>query len=223
MRVVIPAEPHGASTVTFGGIEIGTSPGVIEPREWTRLQSRWGAELAADAPAGPVYELFAGGGQIGLECARLARRSVVLVDQNPLACALARRNAERNGLHARVRVLCSPVDPTVFDLVDPVVILADPPYVPSPSVDEYPEDPPEAIDGGGDGLSLARLALRCAAHQINRGVPLLLQLRDEHQALELAHGSAPLLGRLGIALEEVRVTPRGAVALFRAPLRGRAR
>jgi len=217
---MILVEPSRPTTSAFGGLEIDTAPGVLGPRPWTTLQSDWGAELADDAPAGPIYELFAGGGQIGLECARQARRSLVLVDQSAEACALARRNAERNSLANRTRVLCSPVEPAVFDLVDPVVILADPPYIPSSEVARHPDDPVVAIDGGADGLSQARATLRCSAHHITQGVPLLIQLRDEPQAVLLAESARPLLERLGIELREVRTHERGAVALFARQPRG---
>jgi release factor glutamine methyltransferase len=39
------------------------------------------------------------------------------------------------------------------------VIVADPPWVRTSDVGRYPEDPVSAIDGGGDGLALARTCL----------------------------------------------------------------
>ena len=58
-------------TMTFGDLEIAYDDRVLTPRPWTALQSEWAAELLESAPAGPVLELCAGAGQIGLLAVRL--------------------------------------------------------------------------------------------------------------------------------------------------------
>jgi rhodanese-related sulfurtransferase len=91
------------------------------------------------------------------------------------------------------------------------LVLADPPYIPSPDTGTYPEDPLTAIDGGTDGLALARLCLEVGAAHLLPGGHLLVQLRDAAQAAQLA-GEAPAV------LEQVEVREfegRGAVLHLR--------
>jgi SAM-dependent methyltransferase len=78
-------------------------PRCLTPRQWTLAQSAWAAELATDAPAGPILELCCGAGQIGLAAAQLSGRALVQIDRDPRACAWARRNAERNGIASDIR------------------------------------------------------------------------------------------------------------------------
>src|SRR5690606_28573445 len=87
-----------ADRVRFGGLDVEVHPDVLVPRPWTVAQARWGAQLAHGLAAGPVLELYAGGGQIGLELARLTGRHLVQVDASGAACQLAWRNAARNHL-----------------------------------------------------------------------------------------------------------------------------
>ncbi|MBI2244007.1 MAG: methyltransferase, partial [Nocardioides sp.] len=57
---------HAPETMGFGPLRITFDGRVLRPRPWTAAQSEWAAEILADAPAGPVLELCAGAGQIGL-------------------------------------------------------------------------------------------------------------------------------------------------------------
>ena len=101
-------QPQGRSqqlsTTDFGGLSIASDDRVLTPRRWTTLQSYWAAELLRDSPPGRVLELCAGVGHIGLLCTALAPRDLVMVDADPHACALARRNATVNRLVASIDV-----------------------------------------------------------------------------------------------------------------------
>jgi methylase of polypeptide subunit release factors len=91
------------------------------------------------------------------------------------------------------------------------LVLADPPYLRSADIHTYPDDPPDAVDGGPDGLALARTCLRVAGQHLTDGGALVLQLRDPGQAEALTPDAA---GH-GLAAVETRVVDgRGALALF---------
>ena len=92
------------SLLRFGGLDLASGPGVIRPRPWTVAQSAWAAELAPGLPPGPILELCAGCGVIGLEAARRSGRPIVLVDASAEACRWAEHNAATNGLRDRVEV-----------------------------------------------------------------------------------------------------------------------
>jgi release factor glutamine methyltransferase len=65
------------------------------------------------------------------------------------------------------------------------LVLADPPYIPSGQTGVFPDDPLTAIDGGADGLDLARLCLEVGQRHLDVGGHLLIQLRDADQAERL--------------------------------------
>ena len=164
----------------FGPVHIEYDDEVLEPRPWTLEQSRWAAELLYELPDGPVLELCAGVGQIGLVVAVETGRALVQVDADEGACTHARRNATRAGVTSDIR--CGDVHDVLADGERFPLVLADPPYIPDDEVDSLPEDPEDAIDGGPDGLDMARTCIAVASeHVLSDGV-FVLQLRSPEQA-----------------------------------------
>jgi methylase of polypeptide subunit release factors len=141
----------------FEGLSIRYDERVLAPRDWTAAQSRWAAELIPTAPPGPVLELCAGAGHIGLLAVRLAPRSLVCVDADPVACGYLRRNAQAAGVRVDVRE--GPMQTVLEPDERFAIVIADPPWVPRAEVSRFPEDPASAIDGGPDGLDLVRACL----------------------------------------------------------------
>ena len=152
---MIPMTPRRVHD--FGGLAIRYDDRVLAPRDWTAAQSRWAAELSAAAPPGPVLELCAGVGHIGLLAARLADRPLVCVDANPAACDLLRENAR--AARQAVDVREGSMEVVLHPAEQFPVVIADPPWVERAQVGRYPADPVSAIDGGPDGLDLVRLCL----------------------------------------------------------------
>jgi len=194
--------------MAFGGLEIAYDDRVLEPRPWTAQQSRWAAELFAAAPPGPVLELCSGAGHIGLLAVALEPRPLVCVDVSPVACGYARRNAAAAGLAPLVDVRQGRLEESLGTDERFAVVIADPPWVPSAETARYPDDPLLAIDGGADGLAVARTCLGVAAAHLLPGGDLVLQLGTSDQATGLAGESAVL------RLVEVRDGERGVLARF---------
>lgn len=140
----------------FGGLTVIYDDRVLAPRPWTLAQSIWSAELLRQLPTGPVLELCAGVGHIGLAAVAEGRRQLVMVDLNPAACEMARRNADAALMGHRVEIRQGPMDAVIAEDERYALVIADPPWVASSYVSGYPEDPAIAIDGGHDGLELAR-------------------------------------------------------------------
>jgi release factor glutamine methyltransferase len=136
-------------TTAFGPVRVRSDARVLAPRSWTLLQSKWAAELAEAAPPGPVAELCAGVGAIGLAAAVLTGRNLVQVEVDPVAAAYARTNAAAAGLAERVDVRQRPLEHALRPGEHFPLILADPPYLRSEDVERWPADPATAIDGGG--------------------------------------------------------------------------
>lgn len=206
-----------APPVTFHGLRIAHGAGVLQPRPWTVLQSRWGRALLDVLPGGPVLELCSGAGQIGLAAVAGTSRRVVLVDRSPRACAWAHHNAVANGMADRVEVRRGMADEVLGSHEVFPLVLANPPYLTSLDADRWPDDPRVAVDGGADGMDVARRVLAVAAAHLAPGGSVLLQACGARQVRALG----PDASRLGLSVAEVReVDDLRAVARFtRARLR----
>jgi methylase of polypeptide subunit release factors len=208
-------------TIDFGPLRVTFDEHVLRPRPWTMLQASWAAELSSGMPPGPVLELCSGAGHIGQAAAVLTGRALVQVDADPHACSLAEANAATN--------VTSPVELRCGDLAAVLaagerfpLVLADPPYLPREEVEEWPDDPAHAVDGGPDGLDVVRRCLAVAgAHVTARGA-VLLQVLGAAQVDALG----PDMDTAGLRLAEIRtVDERRAVALLRpqeVPVGGRS-
>ena len=89
------------------------------------------------------------------------------------------------------------------------LVIADPPWVTSREVGQFPEDPLTAIDGGSDGLEVARACLRVIREHLAPGGSAVLQLGNTDQAGLLADEEMPLGGALTVA--DVRRHERGVL------------
>ncbi len=197
----------------FGPLLIGYDDRVLRPREWTRTQSLWASTLLSGLEDGPVLELCTGAGHIGLLAVHGHRRRLVAVDIDPHACAWARRNAAAHGIEAEIRL--GPMTQMLAPEERFPLILADPPWVPSDLVPAYPEDPESAIDGGVDGLDLARGCVHLIGRHLATGGIALLQLGADSQV----DGLREVLRRAGLEAAERRAVPgRGVVVALGRPV-----
>jgi release factor glutamine methyltransferase len=195
----------------FAELRIRFDERVLRPRQWTTAQSAWGAELLPHGPAGPVLELCTGAGQIGLLTVARAPRPLLAVDLSPVACDFARRNAAVAGLPEPVEVREGAIDAVLRPDERFALVQADPPWVRRTETGRFPEDPVLAIDGGDDGLALARTCATTAEAHLVDGGSLLIQLGTPEQADVL---DAALDADSGLDLVEVREFERGVVAHF---------
>jgi methylase of polypeptide subunit release factors len=168
--------------VDFGGLTISFDHRVLRPRAWTVAQSEWAAELMVGAPGGTVLELCSGAGHIGLLAVAASGRRLLCVDASGVACDFTRANAVAAGIADRVQVREGLLEEALHrDEVFPVII-ADPPWVPRGRTGEFAEDPLLAIDGGPDGLDVARACMTVIADHLAPGGSAVLQLGTLAQA-----------------------------------------
>ena len=219
MPTTTPAAAPAARTCRFGPLEIDYDERVLEPRAWTLAQSEWAAELARRT-RGPLLELCAGAGHIGLAAAVAADRDLVQVEIDPVAAEFARRNAARAGWGARADIRVAPMTGAVHVGETFAVVVADPPYLPTAQVARWPQDPVRAIDGGPDGLALVRACLDVAAAHLAPGGSLLLQVAGPVQAGRVGRLLADDPGSV-LHASEVRVTDeeRAVLLVERLPAR----
>ena len=199
-----------AESVDFDGLTIRFDDRVLRPRPWTVAQSRWVAELLPDLPDGPVLELCAGAGQIGLAAVARSTRALVCVEADPVAAAYVVQNAEASGLADRVEVRQAPMSDALRPGEVFAAVVADPPWVPRAETGRFPEDPLTAIDGGDDGLDTARECLAVIGRHLTAGGVALLQLGSTEQVGSLERE----LSAAALVACEVRTYERGVLALL---------
>lgn len=66
------------------------------------------------------------------------------------------------------------------------LVIADPPYGPSGETGRFEADPDHAIDGGDDGLAVARACVATARRVLLDGCPLVMQTGGPDQAAAIA-------------------------------------
>ncbi len=176
-------------SVNFCGLELAVCPAVLIPRPetellaeraWTFLAGRTGS---AEAPPAAL-DFGTGSGCLAIALAvRCPAARVRAVDLSPAALEVARANAVRHGVEARLHFLQSdgfaalPADER-FDLV-----VANPPYIPSAEIARLePEvrdhEPRVALDGGPDGLAVIRRLAAESTPWLKPGGRLMFELGD---------------------------------------------
>jgi methylase of polypeptide subunit release factors len=192
--------PTQTETVDFGGLEIAFDDRLLRPRSWTTAQSMWAASVLTQVDAGPVLELCAGAGHIGLLAVAGSDRPLVCVDINPVATAYIHRNAEAAGIPDRVEVREGPMSEVLRPDERFPVVIADPPWVPRDQTSRFPEDPLLAIDGGDDGMDVVRECVRAIGRHLAAGGVAVLQLGTAAQATAVSRSFEDL----GLVPGEVR-------------------
>ncbi len=150
----------------FYGLRIAIEPGVFVPRRRTELLVR---EAAKHVPR-TVVELCCGSGAISAALTSiLDHPDVYAADIDPAAVRCARRNLP----DARVYEgdLDAPLPPGLAGVVD--VLVANAPYVPTGQIALMPpeardHEPRVALNGGADGLDIARRVVAAAPRWLAR-------------------------------------------------------
>jgi len=182
----------------FRHLVLKVRPGVFIPRPETEILVDVALAALERRPAGGgharpvVVDLCTGSGAVAVSIAYEVSGAVVHAsDLNPLAVETTRRNAEAAGVAGRVHVFEGDLfGPLPADIVGRVsLVLANPPYVPSADLPSLPAEvlgfePHLALDGGTDGLKVARRILAEAPRWLAPGGTLGMEL-DETRVADL--------------------------------------
>lgn len=172
-----------ATTSTFGGLQLATSPLVMTPRETSLGLVAYATKHLQHRP-GVVVDVGTGSGAIAVAVAEAAPHVAVwATDVSSAAVELAWHNAHRAGLHDRITVRRG-------SLLDPFpgtadVIIANLPYLPLSERPVHPElvsEPVNAVFAEGDGLGLVRRLVASARRRLAPDGLLAIQLRGRIHA-----------------------------------------
>jgi release factor glutamine methyltransferase len=153
---------------------------VLVPRPDTETVIEQARAMRSDRSAPcRILDLCTGSGAIAISLAKeLPAAHVIATEISAEACAIARKNAERNGVADRVEIrqgdLFGPVDAERFDL-----IVANPPYIASAVIEtlsaEVKREPRIALDGGPDGLVFYDRIVAAAPSHLEPGGALVVE------------------------------------------------
>jgi len=164
----------------FMGLRINVDKRVLVPRpETEELAERAGEFLLRRKGPLSALDYGSGSGAIGLWLARrfpALRVTGVEISARAIACSEA--NAVALGLADRVKFIKGSTLAAVKGPYD--LIVSNPPYIPSRVIPglapEVLSEPKVALDGGGDGLDVARMLARLAPARLKKGGALLMEL-----------------------------------------------
>lgn len=178
---------HIVGTVDFHGVELIVSPAALVPRHETEQLVEAAVSLLGKESRASVLDVGTGTGAILLAIVHaIPGARGVGVDVSGGALELAKANAEKTGLAARIEFrqgdLFEAMKPgEAFDL-----LVSNPPYIPTGEIPklqpEVQQDPREALDGGADGLDVIRRLISQGATHLAPGGWLLI---------EIGHDQAP--------------------------------
>lgn len=167
----------------FYGLPFRVTPDVLIPRPETEHLVEKALALASGIPQLRILDIGTGSGAIAVALAHhLPDGQITALDISTTALAIARDNADRNGVANRVRFLESDLlaavarDQEQFDL-----IISNPPYVPtadrdSLSVEVRDHEPALALFAGKDGLDIYRRLIPAALQSLAPCGHLLLEI-----------------------------------------------
>jgi len=201
----------------FHGMRFAVSPDVLIPRPETEGLVQWAIEMLRDEPESIVADLGTGTGAIACALARSLPRVRVLAAERSLpALRLAASNVASLGLSERITLLAA-------DLLEPIgacrldAVIANPPYLPTAVLASLPAEvsrfePREALDGGGDGMTVIRRIVAEAPFVLRPHGRLMMEIGEEQAgpvaSLLAAAGFTDIEARRDLVGRERYVTGR---------------
>jgi release factor glutamine methyltransferase len=202
--------------VAFRRVILKVRPGVFIPRPETEVLVDAVLEYLSDRREPLVVDVCTGSACVAISVAHEHPDArVIAVELVEDTAAAAAENRARLGLSDRVEIvqgdLFAPLPPGIAGSVD--VVVSNPPYIPSADLPDLPGEvlgfePHVALDGGPDGLDVARRIMEGAGELLAPGGLVALEL-DE--------------GRVAAFAAEIEAMPRFVDVVVRRDLAGRDR
>lgn len=165
----------------FYGLPFNVTRAVLIPRPETEHLVEKAILMAQRISQPRIVDVGTGSGAIAIALAcKLPDAQIAATEVSPDALAIARGNAERNGMADRIRFLegdlLRPVAGELFDFV-----VSNPPYVPerdraSLAVEVRDYEPAQALFAGEDGLAVYRRLIPAALAALAPGGYLVLEI-----------------------------------------------
>ena len=166
----------------FYGLEFEVTPDVLIPRPETELLVEETLRLAANIAQPLILDVGTGSGCIAVTLAReLDTAWLIATDISTAALVVARRNAKRNGVEARIEFIESDLLRAVNPDLKVDFLLSNPPYIATtemPTLQREVRDwePRLALTDCADGVSFYRRLLVAAPSYLKPGGRLIFEM-----------------------------------------------
>lgn len=193
---------HVVGWAEFYGARIAVDTGVFVPRRRTELMADEAIRLARRAVDAKgrqqltVVDLCTGSAAVAVTVATVLRGDGYQIDLHvsdvdPVAVACARRNVATVGGHMHQGDLFEALPSALAGTID--VMTANTPYVPTDEIAWMPpearvHEPPSALDGGADGLEIARRLVASAKRWLAPGGHVIVETSDRQSEALVAAG-----------------------------------
>ncbi len=168
----------------FYDIDLLTDARALIPRPETECLVEYAIKIMADRPAPLIADVGTGCGAIAVTLAKhLPQARLIATDLSADAVDLARANAQRNNVDARIDFRLGSLLEPIAESLD--LLAANLPYIDDK---DWPylartirgHEPKMAFIGGPDGLDLVRALLRDASRVLQPGSVILLEIGAYH-------------------------------------------
>ena len=161
--------------VEFVGCQIFVDKRVLIPRPETEIMVE---QIKKVVKGGEIWDLCSGSGCIGISLKKALDCPVVLIDCSADALAVAKKNAEANGVEVEL-IQGDFLTPMIGRKAD--VVVCNPPYIPSKDVltlsaSVRDHEPVLALDGGATGLDFYERLSRDLPDCLNAGALVFLEI-----------------------------------------------
>lgn len=169
----------------FFGLDLWVDGRVLIPRPETERLVEVVRDALREDPAPVIVDVGTGSGAVAIALARaLPRARLLATDSSAGALEVARLNASRCGVDGRIEwAQGSGLVPLAGRGLEETVdaLVSNPPYIPTAEIALLPEEvrnhePPDALDGGPDGLSVHRVLVAGAPRVLRPGGLLAVEV-----------------------------------------------
>jgi release factor glutamine methyltransferase len=165
----------------FYGLEFEVTPDVLIPRPETEILVERAIEFLKPLGGARFCEVGIGSGCISVSILdSLPNATAIAGDISDKALQVARRNAERNHVIPRLKLMRSDVFSNIPEMAFSAIV-SNPPYVPDEDIDTLQaevrdHEPRIALSGGTSGLSIIERVISGAIPRLESGGLLLLEI-----------------------------------------------
>jgi release factor glutamine methyltransferase len=166
----------------FFNLDFEVTRDVLIPRPETELIVEIALAILKDIPEPFLADIGTGSGCIAISLLHeLPRARALATDISPAALEVAKRNAQLYGLHDRLMLVHSDCFSDLDAQQTFSLIVSNPPYIAERDLETLQREvrkyePPAALNGGGDGLSVIRRLLLEAPRFLRSGGTLVFEI-----------------------------------------------